>query len=80
MRPAANSFRAYLRALPPDDDPAAAAFVASAKADRSFPDVTSWGELRQYLNKKGLLDASAVAARAVWRRYLRAARQDSSAQ
>ena len=43
-----KSFRAFVRSLP-SDDPLAGNFLASAKADRAFPDIQSWRELRQFI-------------------------------
>ena len=75
--PIPSSFRAFLRTLPPEDSPAGD-FIATTKADRAFPDVKTWRELRKYLNQVGTINTMAVGARMVWRRYRNAVREAST--
>jgi hypothetical protein len=69
---APTSFRAFLHTLPAEDSPAGS-FVVDAKADKSFPDLKTWAELKGYLHPRG--DAALVAGRAIWRRYRDAQRK-----
>jgi protein involved in sex pheromone biosynthesis len=68
-RPAlAISFRTYVRGHPREDSPAGD-FIADANADKSFPEIAAWKDLRSYLYMIGAADAAMVSARSVWRRY-----------
>jgi hypothetical protein len=44
-------------------------FVATMKADQSFPDANSWQELRRYLNKIDAPHAAFIGGRLAWRGY-----------
>jgi hypothetical protein len=44
-------------------------FIASAKADKAFPNIKSWRELRAYLHRTGSINVAAIGARGAWRRY-----------
>jgi hypothetical protein len=76
-RPAlAISFRTYVRGHPREDSPAGD-FIADAKADKSFPEIAAWKDLRSYLYMIGAADAAMVTARSVWRRYKTSQREHS---
>ena len=50
-------------------------FTKDARADRDFPDVNSWEELRAYLARKaqfGAVEEVIAAGQEVWRSYQRA--------
>lgn len=70
------SFRTYVLRHPEESSPAGD-FIADAKADKSFPDVPIWGDLRAYLYKISAADAAVIAARSVWRRYKISQREHS---
>jgi hypothetical protein len=76
-RPAlAISFRTYVRGHPWEDS-TAGDFAADTKADKSFPEIATWGDLKVYLHGLGAADAAMVTARSVWRRYKISQREHS---
>lgn len=44
-------------------------FIAIVTGDRSFPNASSWQELRRYLNKIDAPHAAFVGGRLAWREY-----------
>src|ERR1035437_1500613 len=61
-RPAlAISFRTYVRGHPREDSPAGN-FIADANADKSFPEIAAWKDLKSYLHRIGAADAAMVPA------------------
>jgi hypothetical protein len=69
------TFRQYLRQSTPLDY-CEADFTVDALADRGFPAVKRWSELRDYLYwERNACDGAMVGAARAWRRYLRFRRQ-----
>lgn len=63
-------FRKYVRSRRRTDD-AVGDFIGDAKADRSFPDVKSWGRLERYLISRGACTGATRAAKTLWCDYER---------
>jgi addiction module HigA family antidote len=70
-KPAATkavSFREFVLNLSRADEPDGK-LVDEIKADRSFPAVDSWAELRFHLHRMGTSDENLITARRLWRLY-----------
>jgi len=71
------TFKEYLATRRVTDTPAGN-FTADARSDRRFPDVTTWAELRRYVESRAefsISDKVVEAARQVWRGYQSALRR-----
>jgi hypothetical protein len=68
------TFKEYLAARRVTDTPAGD-FTGDARSDRELPDVTTWDQLRSYLERKagfGIQEEVINAGHEVWRGYQRA--------
>jgi hypothetical protein len=63
----AKSFREFALSMKPLD-PALKSFIAHFKSE-PLPHVTSWTEVRTYLNRSGAEHDAFVGGRAAWREY-----------
>ena len=73
----AMTFKEYLAKRRVTDTPAGD-FVSDARSDGSLPEVTSWAELRSYVERKAELSIRedvVAAAHEVWRGYQRSLRR-----
>ena len=62
------SFRQYVLTHSPEDSPAGD-FIMDSKSSASFPNVTSWEELEDWLHGQGASQPAINAGRDVWTRY-----------
>jgi hypothetical protein len=62
-----RSFREFVLRLK-SKDPCVASFIAQAKND-CFRNISSWTEVRTYLNRAGAEHDAFIGARLAWREY-----------
>lgn len=62
------TFKEYIAVRQARDNPQGD-FVEDARRDKRMPDVSSWADLRSYLERRGVDDAVLEAAHLVWAAY-----------